>query len=476
MEGSQYSDKDLLQAFMRTAQYLASLTTHEDVWHHVAKLMVKFYGADSAGFARRRADGEIEIHHLISSDRSSLLAPSQQVQESINEVFESGFLAWRSLGSSEKPYTAVFLPIAIGGETAGVMLVGHTAAGPVANDVLNVYLAFAGLAGATITRLISEKEIKKHRAHLEKLVSERTFELTETLERLELEITDHMKAQEELTIIRALLEELVETRTAELEKANWELKAYSAKLERINEELKEFAFVAAHDLQEPLRKIQTFCDMAKHRSPPAAGDPGQEYLDRILSSASRMRHLLHDLLQFSRVATRLEPFKEIDLYKIAREAADVFEKDILETGCSVVIENMPLIEAVETQMLQLFQNLVGNALKYRSNKESPLIRIYGKHDERGFYEISVKDNGIGFEQQFERLIFKPFQRLHGRGEYEGTGMGLAICRRIVELHGGSIRAEGEPGAGSTFIIKLPLKQNDMIEALKTNPRPEGFNS
>jgi light-regulated signal transduction histidine kinase (bacteriophytochrome) len=166
------------------------------------------------------------------------------------------------------------------------------------------------------------------------------------------------------------------------------------------------------------------------------------------------------------VATRLEPFKEIDLHKIAREAADVFEKDILETGCSVVIENMPVIEAVETQMLQLFQNLIGNALKYRGNKESPLIRIYGKHDEQGFYEIFVKDNGIGFEQQFERLIFKPFQRLHGRGEYEGTGMGLAICRKIVELHGGSIRAEGEPEAGSTFTIRLPVKQNDRTEELK----------
>ncbi|MGO9311289.1 MAG: sensor histidine kinase [Syntrophobacteraceae bacterium] len=464
MEGSQYSDKDLLHAFMRTAQYLASLTTHEDVWQHIAKLMVKFYGADSAGFARRRADGKIETHHLITSDRSNLFASCKQVEESISEVFESGFLAWRSLGSSEEPYTAVFLPIAIGGETAGVMLVGHATAGPVAYDVLNVYLAFAGLAGTTITRLISEKELKKHRSHLEKLVSERTSELTLTLERLELEITEHMQAQEELTIIRAHLEELVDTRTAELGKANLELKAYSAKLERINEELKEFAFVAAHDLQEPLRKIQTFCDMAKHRCSLAPGDPGQEYLDRILNSASRMRHLLRDLLQFSRVATRLEPFKQIDLHKIAREAADVFEKDILETGCSVEIENMPVIEAVETQMLQLFQNLIGNALKYRS-KESPLIRIYGKHDEQGFYEISVEDNGIGFEQQFERLIFKPFQRLHGRGEYEGTGMGLAICRKIVELHGGSIRAEGEPGAGSTFIIRLPLKQNERIEEL-----------
>ena len=140
MEGSQYSDKDLLHAFMRTAQYLASLTTHEDVWQHIAKLMVKFYGADSAGFARRRADGEIETHHLITSDRSNLFASSKQVEESISEVFESGFLAWRSLGSSEETYTAVFLPIAIGGETAGVMLVGHATAGPVAYDVLKSIL------------------------------------------------------------------------------------------------------------------------------------------------------------------------------------------------------------------------------------------------------------------------------------------------------------------------------------------------
>ncbi len=266
-----------------------------------------------------------------------------------------------------------------------------------------------------------------------------------------------MQAEKELRTIRDHLEELVETRTAELEKANRELKAYSSKLERINEELSEFAFVASHDLQEPLRKIQTFCDLAKNRCAPALDDAGQQYLDRILSSASRMRQLLRDLLRFSRVATMLERFKQIDLYKIVREAADIFEKDILESGCLVGIENMPVIEADETQMLQLFQNLIGNALKYRSSR-SPMIEICGKPDGQGFCEISVKDNGIGFEQQFERLIFKPFQRLHGRCEYEGTGMGLAICRKIVELHSGSIRAESEPGRGATFVIRLPVKQ------------------
>ena len=459
MKCFQYSDKDLLQAFMKTAQYLAGMAAHEDVWRHIAELVVNFYRADSAGFARRRADGEIELHHLITSDRQPCpFLSSIEVQETASEVFETGFLAWRSLGAGDDSYTVVFLPVAIGNETAEVLLVGDPTAGPVANDVLNVYLAVAGLAGAAITRLISETELKKHRAHLEKLVSERTSELTVTLDRLELEITGHMQAEKELRTIRDHLEELVETRTAELEKANRELKAYSSKLERINEELREFAFVASHDLQEPLRKIQTFCDLAKNRRAPALGDAGQQYLDRILSSASRMRQLLRDLLRFSRVATILEPFKEIDLYKIAREAADIFEKDILETGCLVRIENMPVIEADETQMVQLFQNLIGNALKYRSS-QSPLIKICGRRDGQGFCDISVKDNGIGFEQQFGRLIFKPFQRLHGYGKYQGTGMGLAICRKIVELHSGSIWAESEPGRGSTFVVTLPVKQD-----------------
>ncbi len=505
MEDFQYSDKDLLQAFMKTAQYLANLTSHGGVWRHVAKLMVKFYGADWAGFARRRATGEIEIHHLITSDapgaggtvcqdgRSSRqigsfsatggnasegsdpgpgqdpaplppprpaadLAGSPAALESICEVFETGFLACRLIGSREGPYTVVFLPIAIGGETAGVMLVGHAAAGPVSRDVLNVYLAFAGLAGAAISRIVSERELKKRRAHLEKLVSERTGELRLTLERLELEITEHMQAEEELRTIRDHLEDLVDMRTVELEKANRELLAHSEKLERSNEELKEFAFVASHDLQEPLRKIETFCDMTRTRCAQALDDAGLGYLDRIIGSASRMRQLLRDLLQFSRVAVKLEPFKEVDLEKIVQEAADIFEKDIQEAGCLVGIENMPVIEADEIQMLQLFQNLIGNALKYRSVEAAP-VRIYGKPAGQGFCEIFVKDGGIGFEQRFERLIFKPFQRLHGHREYEGTGMGLAICRKIVELHGGSIRAESEPGKGSTFIIRLPVKQN-----------------
>jgi PAS domain S-box-containing protein len=237
-----------------------------------------------------------------------------------------------------------------------------------------------------------------------------------------------------------------------------ELRVYASRLEVINKELQDFAFVASHDLQEPLRKIQTFCDMARKRCAPVLDTASKDYLDRVMNSASRMRQLLRDLLEFSRVAARLEPFKKMDLVKIAREAADLFEETVESTGALVDIEKMPAIEADESQMLRLFQNLIGNALKFHSD-EVPKVKVHGKLVGRGLCEILVEDNGIGFDRQFSERIFKPFQRLHGRSEYDGTGMGLAICRKIVERHGGSIRAESEPGKGSTFIIRLPVKQD-----------------
>jgi PAS domain S-box-containing protein len=265
------------------------------------------------------------------------------------------------------------------------------------------------------------------------------------------DVTEKRRAQETLRKAHDELEWRVRERTAALSTT-------VARLELMNEELQEFAHVASHDLQEPLRKIQTFCDMAKKRCAPALDSTGQEYLERVLNSAARMRQLLDDLLQFSRVATRPEPFKEIDLGEIARESADIFEAEVRTAGSLVEIENMPTIEADETQMLRLFQNLIGNALKFSRN-ETSRIRVYARNDGAGSCEIFVKDNGIGFEQQFAERIFKPFQRLHNRKEYEGTGMGLAICRKIADRHGGSIRAESEPGKGATFIIRLPLRQD-----------------
>ncbi len=276
------------------------------------------------------------------------------------------------------------------------------------------------------------------------------------------DVTEKRRAEEALQKAHDGLELRVRERTAALS-------ATVERLELMNQELGEFAFVASHDLQEPLRKIQTFCDLARKRCVSTLDSAAESYLERVFNSAARMRELLDDLLQFSRVAARTEPFKEIDLGKIVRESADVFEAVIKKENVLIEIEQMPSIEADENQMLRLFQNLIGNALKYRGC-ETPHILVSSSVDNRGGCEICVKDNGIGFDRQYAQLIFKPFQRLHNPKEYEGTGMGLAICRKIVERHGGSIRAESDPGKGASFLIKLPLRQEKWKGILSENGR------
>jgi PAS domain S-box-containing protein len=264
------------------------------------------------------------------------------------------------------------------------------------------------------------------------------------------DITERKKIEEELGRYRDELEERIRERTVELQ-------ATVTRLEQLNQELQDFAFIASHDLQEPLRKIETFGEILTKVCAPSLDEKGRDYLARIVRSAGRMRQLLQDLLSLSRVATRTESFREVALQETAREAAEVFDLQLKETRASIAIDSLPVIEGDAGQIRQLFQNLIGNALKFR-NERIPLIQISGKIVDRKFCEIFIKDNGIGFEPKYGQQIFKPFERLHGRSEYEGTGMGLAICRKIVERHGGAIRAEGHPGQGATFIVKLPVKQ------------------
>jgi light-regulated signal transduction histidine kinase (bacteriophytochrome) len=169
-----------------------------------------------------------------------------------------------------------------------------------------------------------------------------------------------------------------------------------------------------------------------------------------------MQQLLKDLLSYSRVTTQLEPFRETDLKLVVTEAAEVFELKLREENGKIQIADMLVIEADYSQMVRLFQNLISNAVKYRS-RQKPMIKIYS-HRDKHFCRIFVEDNGIGFDEKYLDRIFSPFQRLHGRNEYPGTGMGLAICRKIVERHGGSITANSAPEHGSTFIVTLPIKQ------------------
>ena len=263
------------------------------------------------------------------------------------------------------------------------------------------------------------------------------------------DITERKRLEEELRKSRDELEQRVRERTAELE--------------RRNQELQNFTFVASHDLQEPLRKIQTFGDLIATRCADSISEQGRDYLRRMGDTAARMQALLHSLLEYSRLTSKAEPFARINLKRIVEAVLSDLEVPIRETNASVEIGDLPEIDADAAQIASLFQNLLGNALKFRREEEPPRVRIHsndkgsGDH-ERGEWEIYVEDNGIGFEEEYLDLIFKPFQRLHGRKEYGGVGMGLAICRKVVERHGGTITARSTPGQGSTFIVRLPKQQ------------------
>ncbi len=235
-----------------------------------------------------------------------------------------------------------------------------------------------------------------------------------------------------------------------------ELKEYTAKLERSNRDLADFAFIASHDLQEPLRKIQIFGKMLMEDNNGCLSGEKEDYIARMWNAANRMQILIDDLLKYSRVTVRFEPTVSVDLNILVKEVLGDLSCALQKTGGSIECSELPTIEADRTQMLQLLQNLISNALKFHG-KEAPVVRIYCPGGNDNVCEISVEDNGIGFDERYLDRIFVPFQRLHGRGEYEGTGIGLAICRKIVERHGGTITARSTPGKGATFIVTLPLK-------------------
>jgi PAS domain S-box-containing protein len=235
------------------------------------------------------------------------------------------------------------------------------------------------------------------------------------------------------------------------------LQVYAAKLEQSNRDLQEFAYIASHDLQEPLRKVLAFGDRLANKYGEVIDMTGQDYLRRMLEASQRMQTLINDLLTFSRVSTRAQPFVRVDLNELIGEVISDLEHQIERTQGKVQISKLPIIEADPTQMHQLLQNLITNGLKFHQEDQPPVIQISASNA-RNRCQIFIKDNGIGFESQYIDRIFKPFQRLHSRQEYEGSGMGLAICRRIVERHGGTITATSAPGEGSTFIVSLPIHQ------------------
>jgi PAS domain S-box-containing protein len=245
------------------------------------------------------------------------------------------------------------------------------------------------------------------------------------------------------------------------------MRLQTQELARSNAELEQFAHIASHDLQEPLRKVQTFSDRLRSRCTPLLGQQELEYLDRMHKATNRMQTLIRDLLAFSRVGTKKNPFQPLPLNEVVTEVLNDLETLIARVGATVECTPLPTIDGDPTQIRQLFQNLIGNALKFHKVDTPPHVHVFAQATKptddippsnSPHWHIGVRDNGIGFEQQYADRIFGVFQRLHGRDEYEGTGIGLSICKKVVERHGGTISVTSIPGEGTTFWISLPLEQ------------------
>lgn len=271
----------------------------------------------------------------------------------------------------------------------------------------------------------------------------------------------------EITDVTAAVarERALERQVAERKRSEAQLRDREKALLRSNEELECFAFSASHDLQEPLRKVQAFGDRLMSRYSEKLDEEGRDYIKRMQAAANRMSKLIDDLLLFSRVNTRGKSFEPIDLSDILSGVLSDLEMSISETGARIAVNELPTVVADAMQMRQLFQNLIGNALKFRELNIPPLIKVSAEiiqppidHDgmQGPVCRILVEDNGIGFDPRYAERIFQVFQRLHGRGVYEGTGIGLAICSKIAERHGGSLRAHSRPGEGATFIMTMKM--------------------
>ena len=291
-----------------------------------------------------------------------------------------------------------------------------------------------------------------------------------------------LQAQEQrMAAANRLLEKEIRERIASEEKVhllNKQLLENITRLKASNEELERFAYVASHDLQEPLRKIILFSDQLSMKYKDALTDEGRNFIDRIMKASERMRMLIKNILSFSKTASSSDAFEHTDLNELLDGILSDLEVSIEQKNAVVRVSKLPSLKIAPAQFRQLFQNLIINSLKFSKETEPPLITIYAEKS-RGlpisdakydvynevFYNIYIKDNGIGFEQKYANEIFTLFKRLNSYDKFEGTGIGLSICKKIIDHHGGFISAVSDVGVGTTFVVSLPVKESKSIGML-----------
>ncbi|MGD0282781.1 MAG: ATP-binding protein [Dissulfurispiraceae bacterium] len=389
-----FSDKQELKAFINAAQYLAGLTSGQDVWEEAGKVLVKFFGADLAAFGRHHANGAIELDHWSFSERgASARLPEKEMLAAVGDVFESSFLTFISF-QPDDPIAAAFFPILHENHVIAVMLVGHLSATHLENETLDLYLAVAGLIGATYSRKISL-------VHLEGLVEERTAELT-----------------------------------------------------AVNQELERFSYSVSHDLRAPLRHISGFVELLRQRLVDYPDVKAQDYMYMISEASKKMSMLIDDLLNFSRLGHAQMQKTKVNLHALVKAVVQEIHEEQKERKIRWEIDEMPDVLGDQSLLRLVLVNLVSNAVKFTSTRPQAEIRI-GCKDDGDKFTFFITDNGVGFDMKFVNKLFGVFQRLHSQNEFEGTGIGLANIQRIISRHGGRVWAEGAVEKGATFYFTLP---------------------
>jgi signal transduction histidine kinase/ferredoxin len=398
VQGLHYDKPQLFEAFIKAAQYIVRLKTQQDVWDHLGKFMLTYFPAKWTAFVQRDTAGGLSVHHCTLPGGAAERVLTDETRVVIADVLESGFLTSRAIQTPAPSMTA-FLPI-VEGRMKRVMLIGHAASDPMPHELLNIYLAVAGLAGATFERLQNEHELTTHRARLEELVKERT-----------------------------------------------------AELEAANSELETFAYSVSHDLRAPLRAIDGFSRIIEEEQAARLDDSGKDHFRRVREAADRMDKLIEALLRLSK-QTRGEMHREtVDMSQIARATADELGKTQPGREADFVIAAGMTVTGDPAMLRAMMENLLGNAWKFTAKRETARIE-FGVTQREGRIVYFVRDNGAGFDMSHAKNMFAAFQRLHPSTEFPGIGIGLATVQRIIHRHGGSIWAEGEVDKGATFYFTL----------------------